>query len=154
MIEDKFRYSRFGLINALLSLIPLFPAWTLFPGILFGTALGVIIDDCELGFLVTLWTCFGLVTILLLRFFNRPAADTVKTAEKQSKKEFRFFYLQIYTLTNTAVLIMIVGTNLVCHGDGQTLLSFVLSGPIASIGLILLGVAVDIKVRINAPNKV
>lgn len=154
MIEDRFRFSRFGLKNALLSLIPIFPTWTLFPGILFATVIGIIIDDCELGFLVTLWTCLGLVTYLILRYFNRFDVDMVKITEKHSKKGFRFFSLQIYTLLNTAILILIVGTNLACYGDGQTFLACILSGPLASFGLILLGLAVDIKVKMNAPHKV
>ena len=154
MREDKFRYSKFGLVNALLSLIPIVPTWTLFPGILFGTGVGNMIDNCELGYSITLWTCFALAAFFLFRYFNKFEFDIGKTTEKQLKNDFRLFSLGIYTLLNTAILIIIVGTNLACYGDGQTLLACIFSGPLASIGLVLLGVTVDIKVRTTVPNNV
>lgn len=154
MKDDKFRYTKFGLINALLSLIPIVPTWTLFPGILFGTGVGKIFNNCELGYTFTLWTCFGLIAFLLFRQFNKLEINKDNTTERQLKKDFRIFSLGVYTLLNTAILILIVGTNLACYGDGQTLLACIFSGPLASIGLILLGLTVDIRRRTTAPNKV
>ena len=49
---------------------------------------------------------------------------------------------------NMGLLIVLVGTYLACYGDGQTLLVVIYSGPLASIGLILFGFGVDVKVSI------
>jgi len=152
MKEDRFRYSKFGLVNALLSLIPIFPTWTVFPGVLYGIAVGEIIDNCEFGYSFTLWTCMGLAVFLLFRYFKRYEHDNRNTTVRRLKKNFRLFSLMIYTLLNTAILIVFVGPNLACYGDGQTLLAVIYSGPLASIGLILLGVAVDVKIKISAAN--
>jgi hypothetical protein len=146
MKDDKLRYTKLGLVNALLSLIPIFPAWTLFPGIFFGTVVGHLINNCELGYSITLWTCFGLTAFLLFRYFSKFELENVTTRDRQLKKRFRIFSLEIYSILNTAILIIILGTNTVCSSDGQTLFACFLSGPLASIGLIMLGVAVDIRI--------
>ena len=65
--------------------------------------------------------------------------------EQQMLLNFRLFSLGIYTLLNTGIIIIILGTNLACHGDGQTILAFIYSGPITSVGLLALGFIVDLK---------
>ncbi len=154
MREDKFRYTKFGLTNALWSLIPIFPTWTLIPGIMLASVIGFTSNNCELGYTITLWMCILLTVFMLIRHFKNPEVDKDKTTERQLKMNFRIFSLGIYTLLNTIILILIVGTNLACYGDGQTILACIISGPISSIGLILLGLTIDMIRRTTSPNTV
>ncbi len=154
MKEDKFRYTKFGFINTLLSLIPIFPIFTLFPGVLFADLVGKAFNDCELGYSITLWTCFAVTAFLVFRFFRQIGTRETRTSDRQLREDFRIFSLGIYALVNTAILIIILGTDLACHGDGQSILVCIYSGPLTSIGLLLLGISVDIRVRTTAPNNV
>jgi|SRR5579859_1115693 len=142
---SRLAFTKFGLINALLSLIPIFPAWTLFPGIIAGKGLGDLLENCERGYLIVLWVSFTLSVFLILKYLREVKAKIDSNTEKQLRLNFRLFSLGIYTLLNTGIIIIILGTNLACHGDGQTILAFIYSGPMASIGLIALGFIVDLK---------
>jgi hypothetical protein len=100
---------------------------------------------CETGYEIILWTGI-ILTIALVFWYLRQVRGLIENKkEKELKKHFRLFSLVVYTLLNTVILIMLVGTKLACHGDGQTLLMCLMSGPISSIGLIILGFIVDLK---------
>ena len=142
---DMLKYTKFGLVNAAISLIPIFPSWTLYPGIIFSTWIGYITGKCETGYEIILWTSIILIIALVFWYLRQVRGLIENKEEKELKKHFRVFSLAIYTLLNTAILIMLIGTKLACHGDGQTLLMCLMSGPISSIGLVILGFIVDLK---------
>jgi hypothetical protein len=48
-----FRFTKYSFINALWSLIPIFPTWTLFPGV-FAMSLEKITGDCATGYSIVL----------------------------------------------------------------------------------------------------
>jgi hypothetical protein len=48
-----FRFTKYSFINALWSLIPIFPTWTLFPGLLAAMSLKIT-GNCETGYLIVL----------------------------------------------------------------------------------------------------
>ena len=144
-LMDMLKFTKFGLVNAALSLIPIFPTWTLFPGVIISTGIGELIGKCETGYEIILWTSITLTIVLVFRYLRQIHRLIENKNEKELKRHFRLFSLGIYTLLNTAILIMLVGTNLACHGDGQTLLMCIISGPIASVGLVILGFLIDLK---------
>jgi len=146
MKYDLYRFTKFGLVNALWSLVPIFPTWTIFPGVVFAALLGKFTGDCELGYLITLWGSFCIAAVLLVWYFRRFDIDG--RSEKQLKKEFRLICLAVYSLINTGLLIAFVGINSACYGDGQTFLVVIYSGPLTSVGLIALGFGVDVKVSV------
>ena len=139
-----FRFTKYSFINALWSLIPIFPTWTLFPGLLAAMGLENITGNCETGYEIVLW--FSAVTVIVLMVFYGYRLDNIllKT-ESEVKRNFRFYSLIIYTLSNTVLLITLVGVNLACYGDGQTFLMCIISGPLASLVLIAFGLLMDLK---------
>lgn len=145
MRESKFRYTKLALVNSLLSLIPFVPILTLYPGVFLSAILGKIFNNCELGYLITMWICLAMTIFLIIKLFRRIAIFDTMMSEKQLKKDFKLFSLGIYALLNTALLIIILGPNLACNGDGQSIMVVIYSGPLASFGLLLLGVSADIK---------
>lgn len=144
----NFRFTEFGFINALCSLIPIFPIFTLFPGIL--TAMGIqeFTNNCETSYTIVLWTSIVL-TILLITIYTYKIDKISFKSEKHIKYNFRFWNLILYTLVNTLGLILIIGIHLACNGDGQTVLACIMSGPIASLTLIAFGLLIDLKLYLN-----
>jgi hypothetical protein len=147
MNNGRLRYTKFGAVNALLSLIPIFPTWTLFPGVLIGKVLGSVFRDCELGYILTFLVSFVAATGLVVRYLRTCDFSGRGKTTKQVKMNFRLFSLAIYTILNTGILIIVVGSNLMCRGDGQTLLACIYSGPLASIGILILGFIIDLKIN-------
>lgn len=143
------KFTKFGLVNAALSLIPIFPTWTLFPGVIISTWIGDLIGKCETGYEIIQWTSIILTIVLIFWYLGQIHRLLENKKEKELKRHFRLFSLGIYTLLNTAILIILIGTNLACHGDGQTVLMCIISGPLASVGLIIFGFIVDLKKRTN-----
>ncbi|WP_379924593.1 hypothetical protein [Mariniflexile jejuense] len=147
------KYTKYGLINALLSLIPIFPTLTLFPGVITAMAIENTVNSCETSYFIVLWSSIILTIVITALFLLRLDKKTVKTKKKE-KINFGLLSLLIYTLINTAGLILILGTDLACHGDGQTILACLLSGPIASLFIIVLGLISDLKIKITSVNSV
>lgn len=139
-----FRFTKYGFINALWSLIPIFPTWTLIPGVLVAMGLETITANCETSYEIVLW--FSIIIIIVLIVFYGSRLDNILLkSESEVKLNFRFYSLIIYTLSNTIGLITLVGVDLACHGDGQTILMCIISGPIASLVLIVFGFLMDLK---------
>ena len=139
-----FRFTKYSFINALWSLIPIFPTWTLFPGLLAAMGLEKITGNCETGYLIVLW--FSAVTVIGMMVFYGYRLDNISLkTESEVKRNFRFYSLIIYTLSNTVLLITLLGVDLACYGDGQTLLMCIFSGPLASLVLIAFGFLLDLK---------
>jgi hypothetical protein len=139
-----FRFTKYGFINALWSLIPIFPTWTLFPGVLAAMGLENITGNCETGYLIVLW--FSVVTVIgMMIFYGYRLDNILLKTESEVKLNFRFYSLILYTLSNTAILITMLGVDLACYGDGQTFLMCIMSGPIASLVLIAFGFLMDLK---------
>lgn len=139
-----FRFTKYSFINALWSLIPVFPTWTLFPGLLAAIGLEKITSNCETGYLIVLW--FSAVTVIGMMVFYGYRLDNISLkTESEVKRNFRFYSLIIYTLSNTVLLITLLGVDLACYGDGQTLLMCIFSGPLASLVLIAFGFLLDLK---------
>lgn len=112
-----------------------------------------VVDSCETSYLVVLWTSI-ILTILSTTFMLFRLDKQADRPEKEAKTNFRLWSLLIYTLINTAGLILVVGVDLACHGDGQTFLACIYSAPIASLSIIILGLISDLKIKITSANKV
>lgn len=143
----KLRFAKYGVINALWSLIPIIPILTLIPGVMVATALEKLTNDCETSYRLVLWASVLSVISLTVIYTSRLDKIALR-AENEIKDSFRYWCFALYTLTNTAGLIILVGVNLACRGDGQTILAGILSGPIASLVLVIFGLIVDIKAAV------
>jgi hypothetical protein len=106
------------------------------------------INNCESSYIIVLWTSIILTILSITCFIFRLGKKSQKT-EKETRINFRLWSLLIYTLANTSGLILVVGVNLACHGDGQILLACIYSGPIASIIIIIFGLLSDLKIKIS-----
>jgi hypothetical protein len=142
----KYQFTKFSIINALWSLIPIFPTWTIFPGILMATGVEHIIHDCEFSYQIVLWISIVLAVLTGIIYLN-GLEKTLKKNEKDIKLNFRVWSLVIYTLVNTAGLILFIGTYLACEGDGQTVLAVIFTGPISSLTLVIYGLIIDVKIN-------
>lgn len=143
----NWRFTKYGTINALFSLIPIFPVWTLFPGILIEVGLENCIGDCILSYkiimLVSIFLIICTTSLYLLRI------DKIAFKEpKIIKRNFRLFSLLIYTLANTIALIIILGPSLACNGSSMSILACLYSAPIASVAIIIFGFLIDLKIEI------
>lgn len=145
------RFTKLGFTNALWSLIPIFPTWTLFPGILIAEFLTGKVFSCETSYRFILFASLALTGLTILYYFGGLEQKLAK-GKNVVKDNFRVFNLAIYTLVNTAALILIIGIDLACNGDGQTILACIYSGPLASVSLILIGFITDLKVRTTTHN--
>ncbi len=142
---DMLRYTKFSLKNAAISLVPIFPTWTLFPGVLSAGFLEYLPGECETGYKIVLWTCITMTGVLVWWYLKRIHTLINHKKRKALETHFRYFSLGIYTLLNTSIIILLLGTKLACHGDGQTFLMCIMSGPLASVGLVIFGFMVDLK---------
>lgn len=147
----KMQFSKLAFKNALISLIPVFPIWTLFPGILAANVIEKICGDCETSYLLVLGIMIPMSFLTLFKLFKNVngmiSEDTLSI-----KGKFRMYCLLLYTLFNTIGLVLIIGINLACRGDGQTILACIYSGPIASILLVCIGMALDLKIKVTGAN--
>ncbi len=134
MDENKLLFTKYGLINFLLSIIPIFPAWSIFLGIHFNLFMEYIYGKNEFSFNLSLW-------IIILLILN-------KIEFKKQKLYFRIFSFLIYSFINYSILLNLVGYNLYINGDGQTFLLVYYSAPFASLSLLLLGFFTDIQIAI------
>ncbi|MFY8161160.1 MAG: hypothetical protein ACOVNU_07505 [Candidatus Kapaibacteriota bacterium] len=134
MDENKLLFTKYGLINFLLSIIPIFPAWSIFLGIPFNLFMEYIYGKNEFSFNLSLW-------IIILLILN-------KIEFKKQKLYFRIFSFLIYSFINYSILLNLVGYNLYINGDGQTFLLVYYSAPFASLSLLLLGFFTDIQIAI------
>ncbi|MFN7100651.1 MAG: hypothetical protein ACK4M4_09780 [Flavobacterium sp.] len=139
-----FRFTKYSFVNALWSLIPIFPTWTLIPGVFAAMSLEKITGDCTTGYSIVLWFS-ALAAIGMMIFYGYRLDKTLLKTKKEVKRNFRFYSLILYTLLNTAILITMLGVDLACNGDGQTFLMCIMSGPIASLVLIAFGFLMDLK---------
>ena len=115
--------------------------------------MGMVFNDCELGYSITLGACLAVIALQLFRFFKGIGNHDPKTPESLLKVEFRLFSLGLYSLLNTAILIIFLGTDLACYGDGQTILVCLFSGPIASASILVIGILLDFKLKTTVANK-
>ena len=139
-----FTFTKYSFINALWSLIPIFPTWTLFPGVLAAMGLENITGDCTTSYSIVLWFA-AFAAIGMVIFYGYRLDKTLLMTKKEVKRNFRFYSLILYTLLNTAILIMMLGADLACYGDGQTFLMCIFSGPLSSLVLIAFGFLLDLK---------
>ncbi|WP_242927305.1 hypothetical protein [Pontibacter vulgaris] len=149
----SFRFTKLGFNDALWSLIPIFPITTIIPAALVADFITGKIFNCETSYKLVLFASIALTVLIVLNYFNRLDQKLSK-GKNAVKESFRVFNLAIYTLVNTAALILILGVDLACNGDGQTILACLYSGPLASISLVLLGFGADLKIRKAARNRI
>lgn len=144
----RLRFTKYSIINILISFIPIFPAWTIFPGIIVAYLLGELFRNCQIG-MVIISVGFPLLSLFwIFNFFKYLPYKIENYSEREIKNDFRFFCLQIYTALNTVLVLWILGTRNFCYGgDGQTFLVVIVSGPIASAGILLLGLITDLEVN-------
>lgn len=140
----EFTFTKYSFVNALWSLIPIFPTWTLIPGVFAAMSLEKITGDCTTGYSIVLWFS-AVAAIGMMIFYGYRLDKTLLKTKKEVKRNFRFYSLILYTLLNTAILIMMLGVDLACYGDGQTFLMCIFSGPPASLVLIAFGFLLDLK---------
>jgi hypothetical protein len=133
-------------MNALISLIPVFPIWTLFPVI--GTEYGIqqLTGDCELAYKIILSLSI-LIAIcivgLYLFYINKVLLKDIKFI----KRNFKLISLLFYTFANAAAMIIILGPHLACYGSSMSIMVVIYSGPIASIAVLIFGFLVDIRLK-------
>ncbi|QHT68277.1 hypothetical protein GXP67_17330 [Rhodocytophaga rosea] len=140
----------FGFINGLLSLIPIFPAWSIFPGAITAGILEKFIP-CESSILMVGIMAFLISIIYAIAYYIK--INQYESRNKENfKAQFRFFCLNQYILINTYLFISIVGINNCCYGDGQTAFGVIFSGPLASIMIFILGVIFDLVFRKRLSN--
>ena len=147
----SFRFTKLGFTNALWSLIPIFPTWTVIPAVLVADLLTGKMFNCETSYKLVLFISVALIILVASYYFNGLEQQLAK-GKNAVKDNFRIFNLAMYTLVNTVVLILIIGVDLACNGDGQTLLACLYSGPLASLSLILIGFIADLKVTTTTRN--
>ena len=139
-------FTKLGFTNALWSLIPIFPIWTVIPAVLVADLLTGKVFNCEISYKIVLFISIALLILVASYYFNGLEQKLAK-GKNATKDNFRIFNLAIYTLVNTVALVLIIGVDLACNGDGQTLLACLYSGPLASLSLILTGFLADLRVR-------
>jgi len=145
----KFTFTNYGFINALWSLIPIFPLWTLFPGIGIETGIEKISGNCELSYEIDLALSIFLIIVATIWYLintKRLKKKDIRTV----KKYFRLLSLFIYTFINTAALIIILGPYLACNGSSMSIMVVIFTAPIASFSIIVLGFLVDLKIKFDA----
>lgn len=140
----EFTFTKYSFVNALWSLIPIFPTWTLIPGVFAAMSLEKITGDCTTCYSIVLWFS-AVAAIGMMIFYGYRLDKILLKTEREVKRNFRFYSLILYTLLNTAILIMMLGVDLACYGDGQTFLMCIMSGPLASLVLIAFGFLLDLK---------
>jgi hypothetical protein len=138
------KFTKYGFINGLISLIPIFPIWSLIPGVLAADAIGTLVNNCERGYRIVLWISI-ILSIIIIILYARNLNKMLLKNERKIKLNFRLWSLVLYTFVNLIGLIIVLGTYLACNGDGQTILACIYSGPIASLSLIAFGLIIDIK---------
>ena len=144
----NYKFTKYGIVNGLISLIPIIPAFTLFPLFLIIAIISEIFNDCVLSYIITLILCFSLATgIIFKQYFLLKSHIEHKT--DNIKSTFRIISFINYSIVNSLIFLLIVGNNVTCSNDGQTGLGFIYSGPIASIYLILYGFLIDIIITKN-----
>ena len=90
-----FRFTKYGFINALWSLIPIFPTWTLFPGVLGAMAIEKLINDCEASYRVVLWVSV-LLAISLIAIYAYRLDKILLRKEKDIKRNFRYWNTSVH----------------------------------------------------------
>src|SRR5579872_6686573 len=101
----RLEFTKFSLINAAISLIPIFPTWTLFPGVILGSVVGDAMGKCEFGYETILWVCVAITIAMVSWYFSRVQTIITSKNRHDLKIHFRIFCLIVYTLLNTAFLI-------------------------------------------------
>lgn len=91
----KQRFTKYGFVNALWSLIPIFPIWTLFPAVLVAKGLEDNLNDCEASYRLVLWITI-LLAILLMTLYIYKIDKILLKPEKDIKHHFRFFFNTLY----------------------------------------------------------
>jgi hypothetical protein len=131
----------YGLINGLITLIPVFPIWSLLPVALISMVLQQYIS-CKTSFSVILCIIFLTWIVHAVIYFNR-INTYVSRDKKDYKADFRFFCFKQYVLINSFFFILLLGEDSWCRGDGQSGLVAIFSGPIASVYIFFLGIIFD-----------
>jgi len=146
------KHSFYGLISGLIFLCPIFPILTLFP--IFGLewVLEKYFFNCVIGYKIAYM--FSLILAIIVDFIylcrvvrkNIPEKEEIGYifSEKEGFGFIFFFNLLLYSLVNSYIFIIIVGTENICHVDGQTGLVVIFSGPISSIVIFVNGLIIDL----------
>ncbi|NEU09805.1 hypothetical protein GZH53_15875 [Flavihumibacter sp. R14] len=145
----NYRYSKLALTDSLWSLIPIFPLWTIFFGVFIAEGLRTKID-CEKAYWVTEWGLFGIAIGLIVIFVFRLLKWEKTWKERQNKRYYRLFNLAIYTLINNSLLILIVSPNIACYGQSDSILAVIISGPISSVVVLIVGLSIDLLRKSSA----
>ncbi|MCI9846551.1 hypothetical protein [Flavobacterium pectinovorum] len=139
----NFRFTKYAFTNALWTLIPIFPIFSIFPCVLLALGIEKITHNCEISYTIVLW--FSILFILLTSFLFFRKLDSFLLNEKTIRQKFMSLNFTLYILLNTVIYIIMLGVNVACHGDGQTALMTIVSGPISSLLLIVFGFFIDLR---------
>lgn len=135
----NFKFTKYGFTNALWSLIPIFPIWSLFPGVGLGELINLVLDDCQLSYKITYHISYTIALTAVFLFTNRRK----KLPSKKENWNFKIWCLSVYTFINISLFIYIVEPEIVCTGDGQTALGVIYSAPFATLSIVILGLITD-----------
>lgn len=144
----NYKFTKYGIVNGLISLIPIIPAFTLFPLFLIIAIISEVFNNCGLSYTLTLILCFSLATGIIVKQYYL-LKNHIKHNTNNIKSTFRIISFINYSAINSISFLLIVGKNITCSNDGQTALGFIYSGPIASIYMILYGLLIDLTISKN-----
>lgn len=140
----ELRFTKYAFINALWTLIPVFPIFSIFPCVFLAMGIEKLIHNCEMSYTIVLLLSIILILLTSILFIKKTNSLLLND-EKTIKEKFMLLNFFLYGLLNTVVFILLVGVNVACHGDGQTPLVCIISGPISSLLLIVFGFLIDLK---------
>ena len=141
MRTNVFKHSKYGLISGLILLIPIFPVFTFLPLLGLAWVLGEHYSDCETGYKIMYLSALILAVIVDIPYVLNAIWKDIKWVRLGSSLCFN---LLLFSLVNAFVFVALFGTQTACHGDGQTVLGFLYSGPISSIIIFLNGLLIDL----------
>lgn len=140
----NFRFTKYAFTNALWTLIPVFPVFSIFPCVLLAMGIEKLIHDCEMSYIIVLWLSIILIVLIAILFI-RKLDSLLLNDPKTIREKFMLLNFLLYTLLNTVIFIIMLGVDIACNGDGQTALMCIISGPVASFSLIIFGFLIDLK---------
>lgn len=147
----RYQFTKYGVVYALISLIPLVPVFGIMPG--FALAMGVekLGTSCEVGYQIALMISI-IIAILIVIIYPKLLDRILAKHSKSVALHFGMVSVILYVMVSTIAFIMSVGVTNCCHGDGQTGLAVFFSAPYATVALALFGMVVDFKKKTTNSN--
>ncbi|MEM1269884.1 MAG: hypothetical protein AAGI08_07530 [Bacteroidota bacterium] len=142
VIKQKYPYTYEGLLAALVSLFPIFSAWTLFPIFGIHSQLEKSVGSCT-DAMDWLWQALVLIASALAVAYY---IFVFRTQRRHPYRRWIFlgFCSAEFVLVNGVLLISMTGIEALCYSqDGQLLLGVIFTGPLSSASLLGFGITSD-----------